>query len=127
MSYEASGPRHEELPPVDPTYDGDGHDFIDNLSGGWVVVPLWGSRGWNLGEWPYVIIAACKTKGNDPVFGVCYYVEHDVTITSHASTEEQHQRIDELAEWHWRHHENGPKDLPPEKGLLSHHRGPYFG
>lgn len=55
------------LPPVPPNeYDG-GYEWAERLNngdagatpGGWVVVPVWGRHGWDLGEWPYVMVATC--------------------------------------------------------------------
>jgi hypothetical protein len=40
-----------------PDYAEEGYDWISRLSNGWYAVPGWGKDGWDLGNWPYVIVA----------------------------------------------------------------------
>lgn len=50
------------LPPVARNeYDG-GYEWMDRLAHRWAVVPSWGREGWDLGEWPYVLVATCVVR-----------------------------------------------------------------
>jgi hypothetical protein len=85
---------------------GDGYDVMSKVEHAsaeqrWVSIGGWGADGWNLGDWPYVVIY-CR---NDPVSGmyqVAYYVEGDVTIYRYATARERNRAIDGLAFFHWR-------------------------
>jgi hypothetical protein len=44
------------LPPRDP--GGDGYDWMDRVHRSrWAPIPSWGRDGWDLGDWPLVIVA----------------------------------------------------------------------
>jgi hypothetical protein len=49
-----------------------GYDWMELIEAeGWAVIPSWGCDGWDLGQWPYVMVAATRTAdsiGN--LFGV---------------------------------------------------------
>lgn len=49
------------LPAVPGRGWGDGYDWIDLVTEapGWAVIPSWGLDGWDMGSWPYVIVATC--------------------------------------------------------------------
>ncbi|WP_235509734.1 hypothetical protein [Arthrobacter sp. Soil761] len=57
-----------------------GYDWMDLIAEhGWTVIPSWGSEGWDLGNWPYVMVAVIRTAdsiGN--LFGIATYCEGDV-------------------------------------------------
>ncbi|RZS30498.1 hypothetical protein EV193_11618 [Herbihabitans rhizosphaerae] len=113
-----------QLPPL--PYDdsgGDGYDWMDQLPHyGWCEIPLWGAHGWDLGDWPYVIVAICRES--DDLWGLVTYVEQDLTLWGFSSRRELYAQIDTIAEFYWRLCDNdGPSDLPPE-GLEQHHQGP---
>ena len=111
--------------PIDP-YSGDGYDWIEDLTGGWRVLPCWGRHGWDLGEWPYVIVAVCvaRTEDSTRVYGVATYTEGDTTVQAFATATERDHEIDHHAAWHWRHTGNGP-EVPEVGPLREEHTGPY--
>jgi hypothetical protein len=118
---------------------GDGYDVMAKASDehGWHAVAMWGHDGWDLGDWPYVVVYVRKL---DPELvshaaGVCggayemaYYVEGDVDVYRYLSAKQRERAIDELALFHWRVH---PSRYPWADGvesvdaLLSQYRGPF--
>ena len=91
---------------------------------GWTVLGSWGCDGWDLGQWPYVMVAAIRTAdaiGN--LFGVASYCEGDVTCTFYRTQHAQWEKITEHAKNGQAH---GPADLPEAAAELpSRYRGPY--
>ena len=59
-----------------------GYDWMELIEEhGWAVIPSWGCDGWDLGQWPYVMVAGTRTAdsiGN--LFGMATYCEGDVTL-----------------------------------------------
>lgn len=103
-------------------YD-DGYDWIERLPRGWHVVASWGEDGWDLGSWPYVVIAVFASSTE---WAHAVYVEGDISVHTHESQGELVAAIDEVAEFYWRTGQySSPDDLPEGKGLLPRHRGPY--
>lgn len=87
------------LPPVPEreTYD-DGYDWIERLIGtGWHVVPAWGSDGWDLGQWPYVIMA----HHNGDTFGLVVYVEGDLEVEEFETREARDKATSHKAIFYW--------------------------
>ncbi|UKA77636.1 hypothetical protein [Arthrobacter sp. FW306-07-I] len=92
-----------------------GYDWMDLIEQhGWTVLSCWGSEGWDLGQWPYVMVAATRTAdriGN--LFGVATYCEGDVTCTYYRTKARQWDAITEQAFFHWKNGQaHGPDDLP---------------
>jgi hypothetical protein len=115
------------LPPLPiDSRSGDGYDWIENLTGGWRVLPAWGRDGWDLGEWPYAIVAVCvaRTEDSTRVYGVATYTEGDTTLDAFATPAQRDHEIDNHAAWHWRHTGNGPQ-VPEVGPLREEHTGPY--
>ena len=111
------------LPPLPEPGFGDGYDWMDQLRDGWRPVAGWGSRGWDLGDWPYAIVV--HYDGED-VHGLATYVEGDINVRSFPSREERDAATDRIAASHWRMNESGPADLPDsDEELAPQHRGPY--
>jgi len=58
-----------------------GYDWMELIEEhGWAVLSSWGCDGWDLGQWPYVMVAVTRTAdsiGN--LFGIAAYCEGDVT------------------------------------------------
>jgi hypothetical protein len=111
--------------PVD-SRSGDGYDWISDLTGGWRALACWARDGWDLGEWPYAIVAVCtvRTPDGTRVYGVATYTEGDTTVDAYATPAERDHDLDTHAAWHWRHTGNGP--TVPEVGpLREEHTGPY--
>jgi hypothetical protein len=112
-----------EVPPLPERGGGDGYDWLDRLDGGWHAIAGWGRDGWDLGDWPLVVVAHFNGRC---LFAVGVYIEGDVEVQAFTTREERDVATDEIATIWWRRQENGPEDLPPEGGgLLPHHRGHY--
>jgi len=114
------------LPPLpDPDEVGDGYGWIGALSAGWYAVGVWGrTGGWNLGRWPYVIIAHYDSPDR---YAVATYVEGDLTITAHPDRASRDADTDRIAASYWRNYSDGPADLPDrDEDIPDHYRGPYI-
>ncbi|MEO3935107.1 hypothetical protein WMO79_20110 [Micrococcaceae bacterium Sec7.4] len=107
----------------------DGYDWMELIEAeGWAVIPSWGCDGWDLGQWPYVMVAATRTAdsiGN--LFGVATYCEGDVTCSFYRTKARQWGAITEQAFFHWKNGQgHGPDDLPEAAAELpSRYRMPY--
>lgn len=76
-----------------------GYDYADTAhSEGYRALSAWGAGGWDLGDWPYVMVYIAPATNS-----VRYVVEGDITQTDHPTRADMIARIDELAHWHWRH------------------------
>ncbi len=103
---------------------GDGYDTMGVAERRkWHAVPVWGSRGWDLGSWPLVIVYVRNRPGS---FDVAEYVEGDITCWSCPTEETRNAIIDELAFFHWKmtdkpwvENYNSLEELPDEL------KGPY--
>lgn len=106
-----------------------GYDWMELIEAeGWAVIPSWGSEGWDLGQWPYVMVAATRTAdGIGNLFGVATYCEGDVTCTYYRTKARQWDAITEHAFFYWKHGQaHGPADLPEAAAELpSRDRQPY--
>lgn len=94
---------------------GDGHGWMAALSGGWHEVASWGADGWDLGSWPYVVVA--HYDGADELgllFGRVVYVEGDLFVEGYRWRSERDKASSDTAVYYWRHYGNGPRDLPAE-------------
>jgi hypothetical protein len=111
------------LPPLPNTRDGgDGYDFMDRLSGGWYVVPQWGSDGWNLGNWPYQIIVHYDNE-KENVYGWASYTEGDLDIKEVSSRKARNELSNQYFVWFWNHQRaipGAPHDLDDRR------LGPYW-
>ncbi|MEV8150549.1 hypothetical protein AB0O52_20695 [Arthrobacter sp. NPDC080073] len=92
-----------------------GYDWMELIGEhGWAVIPSWGCDGWDLGQWPYVMVAGIRTAdeiGN--LFGVATYTEGDVTCTFYRTKAAQWDAITEHAFYWWKNGQaQGPEDLP---------------
>jgi len=83
-------------------HENGGYDWMELIGEhGWAVIPGWGSDGWDLGNWPYVMVAATRTAdsiGN--LFGVATYCEGDVSCTFYRTKARQWDAITEQALFH---------------------------
>lgn len=104
----------------------DGEEWIEKAAElGWTVPGLWGRDGWNLGRFPYVIIAVYANK-EAQVWAAVTYVEGDTEVYAYSTRDEWDRKVTEIAAWYWRHYQNGPDDLPDEgNDFLPHHMGPF--
>ncbi|GGM45294.1 hypothetical protein GCM10012275_15430 [Longimycelium tulufanense] len=106
-------------------YGYDWMDAVEESGSGWFVVPLWGSKGWNLGSWPHVIVLHYN---GDEVYGVATYVEGDLTIRAYATPTQREVATDMIAHFYWLHNDSGPEDLPERFGdVPAKYFGPYLG
>lgn len=122
---------HEEIRDVPVLRDyhmNGGYDWMELIEGeGWAVISSWGCDGWDLGQWPYVMVAAIRTAdsiGN--LFGVATYCEGDVKTTYYRTQRAQWEAITEHAFFYWKNGQaHGPADLPETAAELpSGYRGP---
>ena len=92
-----------------------GYDWMELIGEhGWAVIPSWGCDGWDLGQWPYVMVAGTRTAdaiGN--LFGMATYCEGDVKTTFDRSKAKFWDAVSEQAFFHWKNGQaHGPDDLP---------------
>lgn len=73
------------LPPLPQDTEG-GWDWIGKLTGGWYVVPVWGSYGWYVGEWPFMILAHYDGRAhrNPSVYGMAVYIDGHVEVSRYS-------------------------------------------
>ena len=111
---------------------GSGYDFIEFLHadgprdgyGKWHPIPNWGAHGWDLGDWPLIIVLVRRRVGTESR-QVAYYVEGDVVVSTFTDKASTHGRIDELAHYHWSNPAMGadpPRGYDPALPAFS---GPY--
>ncbi|MEU0237639.1 hypothetical protein ABZ234_08105 [Nocardiopsis sp. NPDC006198] len=107
------------------TYGLYGYGWIGHLDEGWEAKAAWGRDGWDLGAWPYVIVAVFDDATAE-VHAYATYVEGGINIKAYTTAEERDASIDEVAAFYWRNYNSGPEDLAPEgQPLAPHHRGPF--
>ncbi|EMY34994.1 hypothetical protein D477_006658 [Arthrobacter crystallopoietes BAB-32] len=123
---------HEEirdLPVLRDYHINGGYDWMEAIEAeGWSVLGSWGCDGWDLGQWPYVMIAAIRTADAiGDLFGVASYCEGDVTCTFYRTQAAQWEKITEHAFYSWKNGQaHGPTDLPETAAdLPARYRGPY--
>ncbi len=104
---------------------GSGYDVADHATG-WTAIPSWGRDGWDLGNWPLVMVF-CRTN-KDSQEEVVYYVEGDVTMYRCPTQEIHNAIIDDIAFFHWKFQEKQwvkdyqtIEDVPADSPL----RGPF--
>jgi hypothetical protein len=106
-----------------------GYDWMEAIEAeGWAVIPNWGCDGWDLGQWPYVMVAGIRTADNiGNLFGVATYCEGDVKTTYYRTQQAQWEAITEHAFFSWKNGQaDGPDNLPAAAAELpSRYRGPY--
>lgn len=103
----------------------DGWHWMEHLPEGWKAHGSWGRDGWDLGAWPYAIIAIYDDP-EQQTFAYAVYTEGDVGTITFESQEQLYEAVDDIAEYQWRiDPERAPDDLPADDGLLPHHRDPF--
>ena len=104
-----------DLPPLpDPLEVGDGYDWMSALSGGWVALALWGRDGYDLGQWPYQVLAVCPPHhvADSRSFAIATYTEGDVEVSAYLREEALADAISRYAHGVWLLAGNGPDALP---------------
>lgn len=77
---------------------GDGYDDMDLNSGkGWLAVSAWGQDGWDLGDWPYVVLSVCNVDNH---FHLLSVVEGDHSVYSFATLADREAALDYLFAWY---------------------------
>lgn len=77
---------------------GDGYDDMRLASHyGWHPIPSWGRDGWDLGDWPYVVISERDTPAG---FELQQAVEGDHTTWRFPSEENRNAAVDYLFLWY---------------------------
>ncbi len=105
------------LPTIPARGFGDGYDWMDGLNATpWASIAVWGRDGWDMGQWPYVIVATCNALGEkvegEPrarAYGVLTYVEGDVDIYVFNDHADRIAKLDEIAQWYWRRSNDVPQ------------------
>jgi hypothetical protein len=102
----------------------DGYDTLETAERrGWHAIPAWGSRGWDLGSWPLVVI---YHRNQADSYSVAEYVEGDVTVYTCPTKELREQITDALAFFHWHiREESWVKGYETVDQLPTEFRGPY--
>lgn len=117
----AAKERARELPALpDGHAHGDGYGWMGALGNGWGEVASWGRDGWDLGSWPYVVVAHLDDDKRG-LYGTALYVEGDLFVEAWETRRERDLSTSATAVWYWRYYGRGPKDLPSEGPA------PYYG
>ena len=121
---------------------GDGYDVMDEVrKGQWRSIANWGESGWDLGNWPYVVIywRESVTTRQGPVadaqriskaYEMTYYVEGDLTTYRYDTAEERSTATDGLALFHWNWSSEREPDVEAYETveeLPAEYRGPCTG
>jgi hypothetical protein len=96
-------------------HHGDGYEWIEAIAeDGWAALSNWGSEGWDLGQWPYVIVAGTRTADRTGhLFGAATYCEGDVTCRYFRTQRAQWEAITEQAFFSWSNGQaHGPARSP---------------
>lgn len=89
---------------------GDGYDWMDDaIVAGWRVIGSWGADGWDMGDWPYVIVAYRQLP--DQTYMSIVRVEGDLAAAQHSDHAELTAFLDRTAQAYWRRNGRGPDDL----------------
>jgi len=85
---------------VEQMSGGDGYDAMEVAERRkWHAIPAWGSRGWDLGSWPLVVVYVRNRPGS---FDVAEYCEGDITMYACPTEEIRNEIINSLAFFHWK-------------------------
>lgn len=85
----------------EPARIGDGYDTMDVAAArGWRTVSGWGRDGWDLGQWPYVVV---YFRERDGAFETAECVEGDAYVRRFPTDELRNAYVDTVAFWYWRH------------------------
>jgi hypothetical protein len=115
-----------------PDYPLEGYAWSSALHLPWYTVNSWGIQGWDLGQWPYQIVAHADLPERD-CFGRVTWVEGDATIEAFASRAERDRQTALTAAFWWVDSETGPEGGLSEEtveawarnGIPPEYAGPY--
>ncbi|WP_062214694.1 hypothetical protein [Streptomyces sp. NBRC 109706] len=108
-----AAPHTSQLPDITPDLESgeDGWDWMTRIRGeGWETPGVWGSEGWDLGLWPYVVVAHIHLSHRD-LHGLVTYVEGDVYPEAYGSREELWTATARAALGIWSGHDGRPRGL----------------
>ncbi len=115
------------VPVLTDAHSDGGYEWMDSIEEeGWWVCGAWGTDGWDLGEWPYVMVAVTKTADETgPLFGMATYCEGDVKTMFYRTQAAHWAAITAEAFNTWKMRDNGP-DMPDTlEELADEFREPY--
>lgn len=106
---------HDGSVKPNPSPSGDGWGWIDATDNedDFRVLSLWGTDGWDLGCWPYIVFASSEhdTEEGSRVYGYATYVEGDLGDYWYSTREARDLAISKEAWWYWC---SGQADCPEE-------------
>jgi hypothetical protein len=83
-----------------------GEEWIERVIAwsGWSLPPSWGRDGYNLGDWPLVVIAhhVYRTDDGGKRYDLAQRIEGDVTVWTFEDPAAMFSATDRLAEYWWR-------------------------
>lgn len=110
-------------------HESDGWAWTGAIKPLWHAVALWGSEGWDLGDWPYVIVAHHDDDIGNKYFGLAVYTEGDVRVDAYQGRAARDAATDELALYLWHQSGSGDPDAPapdtPANLIPERFRHPY--
>jgi len=71
-----------------------------DLGSSWEPIYAWGSRGWDLGDLPYVVFRHRYVEQTERPYQLCEYVEGDLTFYAFPTKEEMHEALDHFFLWY---------------------------
>lgn len=104
---------------------GDGYDRMPlHRRYGFQQISCWGSQGWDLGDWPLVVVSARRAGDR---YELLVDVEGDLARSEHRSSAELVAAIDDVAAFYWRLQRPALFDDLPDDSIPDRYRGPYQG
>lgn len=106
-------------------FQGDGYDraaFVARFR--WRPVASWGRDGWDLGDWPLVMVFFRERRG---AFDLCVNCEGDAELRSFPTAAERAAHVDGVALFYWRALGNGPDvgGISSVSTMPAEYRGPF--
>lgn len=84
----------------------DGYEFMGaGVRIGWTPMSGWGLDGWDLGDWPYVVVLFrdyVVAPSGVTLYQRAIYVEGDITIETFRTAESRQEATDETALFYWK-------------------------
>jgi hypothetical protein len=93
----------------------DGWQWMSAIEPLWHAVGVWGSEGWDLGSFPYVVVAHYDDDILNKYFGLAVYTEGDVNVQAYEGRAARDAATDELALHLWEQNGSGPPDAPASR------------
>ena len=104
------------------------YSYLENYTkhpGKWCAVAAWGTKGWDLGQWPLVVFYF-RDRPDESLYDVMQCVEGDLYQWTTPTPELRNQIVNFHAHWYWRaYEESWVADYPTEESMPDELRGPY--